>query len=202
LNTQEYTSSRVTRWFFPSEDIDNQAKKFEPLIHDAGNNRLTSSPWTTDLGMLARILLTDQIPRQAFRGTDAAFAYDDVAVSLASKALDDEMDARLPGAMRIFVTLPLIHSEDVALHAKAEESAEKLISDYPNVDAFSENQRQVKEHKSVVDRCRTASPPKSCLLVKKCQRGSMLRVQVRTIPTQKQGSRTQEHRGGGGVARS
>lgn len=96
--------------------------------------------WTTVQGNFARLLLADQLPRNAFRGNGEAFAYDDLAATLSrSLVLDQAGEAsggdggggggevepgggleatlvQLPAACLPFVCLPLMHSESLGDH--------------------------------------------------------------------------------------
>ena len=62
----------------------------------------------------AAILLFDQIPRNIYRGTPAAFATDDLALELAVNVIGRGWDAHLPRRARQFVAMPLMHSESIA----------------------------------------------------------------------------------------
>lgn len=61
--------------------------------------------------MLAWILVMDQLPRNVFRGTARAFAFDPLALRLASRGLDAGMDAALGLDERAFFRMPFMHSE-------------------------------------------------------------------------------------------
>ncbi|MGH6884709.1 MAG: DUF924 family protein, partial [Geminicoccales bacterium] len=65
-------------------------------------------------GCLALCILLDQAPRQLFRGEARAFATDDRALAVAELALADGFDRELPVPQRLFLYLPLMHSERVA----------------------------------------------------------------------------------------
>lgn len=62
-------------------------------------------------GALALLILTDQFPRNAFRGTAHMYATDPLARHYARQALDvGHMDHVMP-EMRLFFCLPFAHSE-------------------------------------------------------------------------------------------
>jgi uncharacterized protein (DUF924 family) len=63
---------------------------------------------------LAAIILFDQVPRNAFRGTAEAFATDHIALALARHAVELGLDAGLTKDQRLFLYLPFEHSEDAA----------------------------------------------------------------------------------------
>jgi uncharacterized protein (DUF924 family) len=61
---------------------------------------------------LAAIILFDQVPRNAYRGTAEAFATDHIALAIARIAVDKGFDAGMTKDQRLFLYLPLEHSED------------------------------------------------------------------------------------------
>lgn len=63
---------------------------------------------------LAAILLFDQVPRNAWRGTAEAFATDHLARALATAAVARRFDEALGKDQRLFYYLPFEHSEDAA----------------------------------------------------------------------------------------
>jgi uncharacterized protein (DUF924 family) len=70
------------------------------------------SLWLTyPSGTLAYIILTDQFPRNMFRGAATAFATDDIARAAAKMAIDRGWDMRIDEPARQFFYLPLMHSE-------------------------------------------------------------------------------------------
>lgn len=68
----------------------------------------------TSAGMLALILLLDQIPRNIFRGTPHMFATDGLALYSARLALDYGYDECFAPDLRMFFYLPFTHSECLA----------------------------------------------------------------------------------------
>lgn len=65
-------------------------------------------------GVLALLILLDQIPRNIFRGSAHAFATDPLALHYARRAIDAGLDAQVAPELRAFVYLPFEHSEDIA----------------------------------------------------------------------------------------
>lgn len=62
----------------------------------------------------AAILLFDQVPRNLFRGSADAFAYDPLARAITYGVLQREWDLRCSMVERQFIAMPLMHSEDMA----------------------------------------------------------------------------------------
>ncbi|RJE21416.1 hypothetical protein PHISCL_06247 [Aspergillus sclerotialis] len=64
-------------------------------------------------GALALILLLDQVPRNIFRGTPAAYATDGKAVGIARDVVDRGWDKHFPTVQRRYLYSPFNHSEDL-----------------------------------------------------------------------------------------
>jgi uncharacterized protein (DUF924 family) len=65
-------------------------------------------------GVLAYIILTDQFPRNMFRGKGEAFATDGIARAAAKMAIDRDWDLKIDEPARQFFYLPLMHSENLS----------------------------------------------------------------------------------------
>jgi uncharacterized protein (DUF924 family) len=74
-----------------------------------------SEAFTNDAeSALAAIILFDQIPRNAYRGTAEAFATDHIGLAISRRAVALNFDAGLSNSQRLFLYLPFEHSEDIA----------------------------------------------------------------------------------------
>lgn len=110
-----YFSRKVPQWFFGHDTIfDNECREFTPLLHHALElleqaDRLSTSQY------LSLILLLDQIPRNSFRGSSQAYAYDRYAQNLCLMALGTYREHELTLPQKIFLYLPLEHAEDIVL---------------------------------------------------------------------------------------
>jgi uncharacterized protein (DUF924 family) len=100
------------RWFKADPLFDAQVRLRLGAAHDiaAGAAEVPDDP----VGLLALLILLDQVPRNIFRGTVRAFATDPPAREAARYALARRFDARVPRLMRGFFYLPLMHSENLA----------------------------------------------------------------------------------------
>jgi uncharacterized protein (DUF924 family) len=73
------------------------------------------SGWAeTAEGALAFLILTDQFPRNMFRGDPRAFASDAIARDVARVAIARGDDLAVPLPQRVFFYLPFEHSEEIA----------------------------------------------------------------------------------------
>lgn len=60
---------------------------------------------------LAAIILFDQMPRNMFRKTAAAFGTDDLAIAIARRAVDQGLDNDMKPEEKQFLYMPFMHSE-------------------------------------------------------------------------------------------
>lgn len=75
---------------------------------------------------LALIIVLDQFPRNIFRDTPQAFATDKQAVELTKYAIEHNYQQSLSVDGRVFLYMPLMHSEDMANQSKCVELFTKL----------------------------------------------------------------------------
>jgi uncharacterized protein (DUF924 family) len=101
-------------WFAKNPDFDSAFReRFLALHETAAHCELT--PWRNEPeGALALLLLLDQFPRNAFRGTPRMYATDAAAREIAAAAVDVDYDQRFPSDLRLFFYLPFGHSEIIA----------------------------------------------------------------------------------------
>ena len=113
------------RWFAKDTDFDAAIReRFEPLHWQASRGELAE--WERDApGALALLLLTDQFPRNLYRGSAHAFASDAMALAIAERALAQDFDRVTEPVLRPFFYLPFEHQEDAAAQARAVELFER-----------------------------------------------------------------------------
>jgi uncharacterized protein (DUF924 family) len=102
------------RWFNPDPDFDAAFRDRFLAAHEAAA-RGELAHWLDDsTGALALVLLLDQFPRNAFRGTPRMYATDPQARAVADAALRAGFEREVEDDLRQFFTLPLMHSENLA----------------------------------------------------------------------------------------
>ncbi|MFP5330722.1 MAG: DUF924 family protein, partial [Alphaproteobacteria bacterium] len=85
-------------------------QRFAPWVARAASGELDG--WLADIrGRLALILLTDQFPRNMFRGHADQFSTDPLALAIAKGAVDRGLDEQLEPVERGFLYMPFQHSE-------------------------------------------------------------------------------------------
>jgi uncharacterized protein (DUF924 family) len=99
-------------------------------------------------GALARVVLLDQLTRNAFRGTPQAFAGDARALATADDAIRRGFAASLDRYERWFLYMPYEHSEDRAMQRRALELFGALARD----EGLDGPLRYAERHAAVVER--------------------------------------------------
>lgn len=106
-----WTEAGPSRWFAKDDAFDADLRThFEAAHHTAARGGFADWEETPE-GALALLLLTDQIPRNIFRGSAHAFATDPRAREVADRAIARGFDQRFEPLLRCFFYLPLEHSE-------------------------------------------------------------------------------------------
>ena len=100
-----------SKWFARDDAFDTLFRDQFEAAHFAAARRELESWAETAEGSLALLILLDQFPRNAFRGTAHAFATDPLARTVATRALQAGHDLQVEGDIRRFFYLPFQHSE-------------------------------------------------------------------------------------------
>ncbi len=104
------------RWFKSDPTFDAEVRaRLGALQERAAAGALGAWRDSAD-GCLALIVLLDQAPRNLFRDQARAFATDAAARELTGHAIERGFDQELPQGRRMFLYLPLEHSESLSDH--------------------------------------------------------------------------------------
>ena len=133
-------------WFTMDETFDAAIReRFEATHHAAARGELTGWLETAE-GALALLLLTDQFPRNLWRGSAHAFATDPLARAAAREAIARGHHRATALDLRGFFYLPFQHSEDPADHEFGLSLAEALERD------GGESARWARHHRDIIER--------------------------------------------------
>jgi uncharacterized protein (DUF924 family) len=121
-----FAAAARPRWFVRSDEFDQTVReRFGELHARAAAGGLDE--WaSTPHGALALILLLDQVPRHMFRRLPEAFATDAKAREVSRAAIEAGHDQDLTQEERLFMYLPLEHSEELADQDRCVELMRKL----------------------------------------------------------------------------
>lgn len=101
-------------WFVQDDAFDQAiAERFTEEMDAAADGRLDSL-MDSPLGCLTLVILLDQFPRNVFRDSPAAFACDQKARTVTRHALEQGFDSEMKPVHRLFLYLPLEHSESLS----------------------------------------------------------------------------------------
>ena len=117
INTFWFDEAGPKRWYTLSAAFDARVRRrFAASVErEAAACRDTAHPWLeTPEGALAFILLFDQMPRNIWRGSGRAYAYDALSLEGARNMIARGFDFALPEDRRAFVYMPFMHSEAMA----------------------------------------------------------------------------------------
>lgn len=131
------------RWFRKDDAFDATFRERFLGAHEAAAAGKLQSWLDTAEGALALVLLLDQFPRNAFRGTPRMYATDAKARSAADAAIAAGHDERVEPQLRPFFYLPFMHSEQLA-------DLERCVA--LNEAVGGENLRFARHHRDVVAR--------------------------------------------------
>jgi uncharacterized protein (DUF924 family) len=141
--------TNLSRWFFPTPEFDRLCTtRFLTSYEDAAHGRLED--WKNEpRSCLALILLLDQFPRNMFRGTARAFATDAKARELCRRAVAAGFDRELSPIMRMFLYLPLEHSENLEDQVESVRLNCALVAETPG---HAEILEQAEQHLEIIRR--------------------------------------------------
>ena len=107
------------KWFAHDPQFDRViADRFGPAHRLASEGKL--SAWEDGApGAIALLILTDQFPRNIYRGSAHAFATDSLARAVADRAIARGFDQAFDLLMRQFFYLPYQHHEDMTSQNRA-----------------------------------------------------------------------------------
>ena len=100
-------------WYDSTQALDDEIRtRFSDAWTRAREGEF--SLWLTyPSGTLAYLILTDQFPRNMFRGTAQAFATDAAALAVSKVAIQKNWDLKIDEPARQFFYMPMMHSESL-----------------------------------------------------------------------------------------
>lgn len=116
-------------WYNGTEALDTEIRgRFLPSWEAARAGALEHWQDTAE-GALGFLILTDQFPRNMFRGDTRSFATDAAALACAERAIDNGLDLQIDLPTRQFFYMPFMHSEEMAMQDRCIELMQDRMSD-------------------------------------------------------------------------
>ena len=148
------SASRSKLWFGGGAALDDTLReRFGGPVEAAINLGLVD--WEAHpMDCLALILLLDQFTRNVYRGQARAFAGDARAQALVADALARGWDDAMPLAGTVFLYMPLMHAEDIALQDECVRRFEQLLLRAPaeRVKDLQGNVAFARQHRDIIMR--------------------------------------------------
>ena len=120
-------SKHQTRWFSPSSQLDREIDERFGVLPDAARSGTLAHRPDDPHDLLAFILILDQFPRQIYRNTPRAFAYDSAAHTVCRTMIEKSLFQVLHPIEQTFVFLPLEHSETLSDQSLSVQLYEALL---------------------------------------------------------------------------
>lgn len=141
-------------WWSKDPAVDYEIRRrFAPHVMAAASGKYTA--WADAAqGRLALILLFDQFPRNLYRNSPRAFAYDHLARELALAGIAAGIDRQLRPIERVFFYLPLEHAESATHQEHCVRLYEQLLAALPPAwhDTFAGYLRFAERHRNIIRR--------------------------------------------------
>ena len=128
-------------------------ERFGELLEQAASGALAS--WADGpRRRLSLILLLDQFPRNMFRGSARAFAYDAQALALTLSGMQSAADAALDVVERMFFYMPLQHAESREVQDESVAAYRRLFTEAPQElrEPFAGASRSAQNHRAIIER--------------------------------------------------
>lgn len=131
-------------WFKGGADFDKAVTEQFAEWREALREQPTESFLTDPHTALAAVILFDQVPRNAYRGTAEAFATDHLALAIAKISVAGAFDVDLSKDERLFLYLPFEHSEN----RDNQRESVRLISQLGDPDLL----KYAQDHQAMIER--------------------------------------------------
>src|SRR5579863_8625214 len=152
--TAEALAGRARLWFGSDASQDEEIRqRFGALYERAAAGELAS--WGDGpRRRLSLILVLDQFPRNMFRGSARAFAYDAQALGLTLSGMQAAADAALDVVERLFFYMPLQHAENSEAQEESVAAYRRLLGEVPPQlsGIFEGGLRSAENHRQLIAR--------------------------------------------------
>ena len=132
------------KWYKKSDAFDALIRqRFEETVLSLATD--VASWDKTPNSLLALIIALDQFPRNIYRETTAAFAFDDRALGHTKTMTHKGWDLKIDQSRRAFAYMPLMHAEDMAAQNECVRLMDMRLDNENNL-------HHAKEHRKVIER--------------------------------------------------
>lgn len=146
---------RIALWWSATPEIDARIRRSLGADHERAAAGALNDWASSARGALALVLLLDQVPRNIHRGTAGAHATDAAALRVTETALDAGLDRELAPIQRVFLSMPLMHAEDLGAQQRSVAVFEALALDTAGLARagyYAGTAQYARKHLEVVER--------------------------------------------------
>jgi len=147
----------VKRWFAKDDQVDAKIEKqFGADVLKARKGKYND--WAENpQGRLALIILFDQFSRNIYRDSPKAFDKDLQALEYCLLSIKDGLDEKLTFIERIFLYMPMMHSENLKIQERGLECFDRLVkvaekNEDKNVDYYTYTLDYAQKHYDIIER--------------------------------------------------
>jgi uncharacterized protein (DUF924 family) len=145
---------QMRRWYMGGAELDAEIdRRFGADVREAVAGGKTE--WEAAIrDRLALVILLDQFTRSVFRDKPEMYGGDARAQELALDAFDRGLDRPLAHVERMFLMMPLLHAEDLAMQERSVELMAKNVADSPEAlrPIFGMGIEQSKKYRDIIGR--------------------------------------------------
>jgi uncharacterized protein (DUF924 family) len=113
----EETAANV--WFARDDALDAEIRRRFGALHASLTEKVPATVSASPLGALAAVIVLDQFSRNLFRNSSRAFTTDPTALAITEEVIASGFDRDLNTNQRIFLYMPLQHSEDLSVQRRS-----------------------------------------------------------------------------------
>ncbi|GLQ24798.1 hypothetical protein GCM10007853_26720 [Algimonas ampicilliniresistens] len=145
-----FADETKAHWFNSTPSFDAEiSQTFQAAAETLAKGPFPHPVWEADAqSALALIIMLDQFPRNMFRGSPRAFAWDGHALGVTDRMVDSGWDLEIPTKKRSFVYMPLMHAEDLTAQNRCVELSGSRLDD------GGSTLRHAKAHRDVIEKFR------------------------------------------------
>lgn len=156
-DTVTLDGAQFRKWSAKLPEVDEEVRRL--FLADYERMKVAARRWkpASASEALAAVLVLDQFPRHMFRGTRRMYETDDLALALARDALRGDEHCRLSLARRVFLYMPLMHSESLRDQNRMIELyggilMEAVAQRLPDIKFFEMTRSFAERHRDIVRR--------------------------------------------------
>ncbi|MEZ4705118.1 MAG: DUF924 family protein [Bdellovibrionota bacterium] len=153
VKTPQELNQKEALWFGKNQTVDHHIQTtFAPWLDELGSQTLQA--WEDHpSSLVTKVILMDQVPRNAFRDTPRMYAYDPQALALTLHGIDRKIDLDMNPIEALFFYLPLEHAEDPMHQTLCVEKHQQLLDrcDPELRSSFENHLLYAHKHKEIID---------------------------------------------------